>query len=409
MLRISILALGMATLAQIVPGCPLTDSTADNTVRRDSIATTATSSTTSAQVSETVTLTASASGSGVSFAWFQIAGTGVRLSNASSASATFAAPSLASAQTLKFRVSTRNADGDVGYADVEVGVLADPNFGQTGDGGGDGGGGGGNTGVIARAGSDQTVDQSSTVQLDGRGSSGTGLTFRWKQLTGPTVLLANADTSVAAFNAPFFSPATADNRLVFELLVRDASGRSSTDTVTITIRNPAFGGKSRVRLKTSMGDIVIELEDDKAPVTVTNFLQYVDDQFYDDTLFHRVIPDFVIQGGGFTTNGNEKTTRAAIVNEAATSGLLNTRGTIAMARTSEANSATSQFFINLKDNTTLDPTDSNPGYAVFGTVVEGLSVVDEIAGVETTTKNFNGSPFDDVPVDNVVVNSIRRE
>ncbi|MCG3128378.1 MAG: hypothetical protein CHACPFDD_03266 [Phycisphaerae bacterium] len=408
MIRISLLAVGMTTLAQIVPGCPLTDSTTDNTTHRGNITTAASTSATNADVGETVTLSATAQGGGVSFSWFQIAGSGVRLSDASSASATFVAPSLSAAQTLKFRVSTRNADGDVGYADVEVAISADPNFGQSDD-DDDGGGGGGGTAVVARAGSDQTVDQSTTVSLDGRASSGTGLTFRWKQLSGPTVLLANADTSVASFNAPFFSPGTADNRLVFELLVRDASGRSSTDTVTITIRNPAFGGKSRVRMKTSMGDIVVELEDDKSPLTVTNFLQYVDDQFYDDTLIHRVIPDFVIQGGGFTANGNEKTTRAAIINEAKTSGLLNTRGTIAMARTNDANSATSQFFINLKDNTTLDPTDSNPGYAVFGTVVEGMSIVDEIAGVETTTKNFNGSPYDDVPVEDVVVNSIRRE
>lgn len=140
-----------------------------------------------------------------------------------------------------------------------------------------------------------------------------------------------------------------------------------------------------VRLQTSMGDIVVSLNRDKAPVTVANFLDYVRAGFYDGTLFHRVIAGFMIQGGGFTTDYQRKPTRAPIKNEA-DNGLQNRRGTIAMARTSAPNSATSQFFINVADNTFLDyraPTPRDWGYAVFGKVIKGMSVVDAISHVVT--------------------------
>jgi cyclophilin family peptidyl-prolyl cis-trans isomerase len=128
----------------------------------------------------------------------------------------------------------------------------------------------------------------------------------------------------------------------------------------------------KVKLETSMGDIVIELDEKAAPVTVKNFLTYAGESFYDGTIFHRVIPKFMIQGGGFTPDMAQKQTHPPIINEA-NNGLKNNRGTIAMARTNNPDSATSQFFINHKDNPNLNYVDArNPGYAVFGKVVEGM-------------------------------------
>ena len=156
-----------------------------------------------------------------------------------------------------------------------------------------------------------------------------------------------------------------------------------------------------VKLQTTMGDILIELDEKAAPVTVRNFLDYVEDGFFDGKIFHRVIPNFMIQGGGFTADMTQDKTRDPIANEAA-NGLKNERGSIAMARTSNPDSATAQFFINHKDNDFLDYADSaNPGYAVFGKTVEGMDVVDAIAAVETTTRNG----MDDVPVEPVVITS----
>ncbi len=158
-----------------------------------------------------------------------------------------------------------------------------------------------------------------------------------------------------------------------------------------------------VKLETSKGDIVIELDDKAAPVTAANFLQYVNEGFYDGTIFHRVIPQFMIQGGGFTPDMQEKQTHPSIACESK-NGLKNKRGTIAMARTSDPDSATSQFFISHVDNRYLDYVDyRNPGYAVFGKVVEGMDVVDSIAAVRTAQKG----PYDDVPVEPVVIKSAK--
>jgi len=156
------------------------------------------------------------------------------------------------------------------------------------------------------------------------------------------------------------------------------------------------GSKPRVRLETSAGLIVLELEPEAAPATCENFLRYVEEGFYDGTVFHRVIKDFMIQGGGLTCDMQPKPTRAPIVNEA---GLSNQRGTIAMARTSDPHSATSQFFINHRDNTFLDASEADAGYAVFGRAVEGMEVVDAIAAAATTSKG----PYEDVPVEPVVI------
>ena len=159
-----------------------------------------------------------------------------------------------------------------------------------------------------------------------------------------------------------------------------------------------------VIFSTSMGDITIELMSEEAPISAKNFLDYVDAGFFDDTIFHRVIPGFMIQGGGFTEDMNQKPTQAPIKNEA-DNGVKNTRGTLSMARTSDINSATTQFFINLKDNEFLDHGTRDFGYAVFARVVEGMDVVDKIAGVQTG----NRGPHSDVPKEAVVTTTARRK
>ena len=164
------------------------------------------------------------------------------------------------------------------------------------------------------------------------------------------------------------------------------------------------GDRPVVIFSTSMGDITIELLTEEAPITAKNFLDYVDAGFFDGTIFHRVIPGFVIQGGGFTADMNQKETRAPIKNEA-DNGVKNARGTLSMARTSDINSATSQFFINLKDNEFLDHGTRDFGYAVFGKVVEGMDVVDKIAGVKTGDRGHHS----DVPVEPIVTNTARRK
>lgn len=159
-------------------------------------------------------------------------------------------------------------------------------------------------------------------------------------------------------------------------------------------------------MTTSKGVIRIELDPAKAPLSVENFLKYVDAKFYDGTIFHRVIPNFMIQGGGFSSGMEKKETRAPIQNEAK-NGLRNLRGTIAMARTQNPHSATAQFYINHVDNAMLDQAGQPPGgwgYAVFGKVVEGMDVVDAIANVKT---GF-AADMADVPTQEVVIESVRR-
>jgi cyclophilin family peptidyl-prolyl cis-trans isomerase len=158
-----------------------------------------------------------------------------------------------------------------------------------------------------------------------------------------------------------------------------------------------------IRFETTLGDFTVELFDKEAPLSAQNFLDYVDAGHFDNTVFHRVIPGFVIQGGGMTADMKQKATRAPIKNEA-DNGLKNRRGTLSMARTNDPHSATSQFFVNLVDNAFLDPGRGGAGYAVFGHVTEGMSVVDEIAKVKTGSKGMH----QDVPLDPVVVKSAKR-
>jgi len=176
--------------------------------------------------------------------------------------------------------------------------------------------------------------------------------------------------------------------------------------ITLAGLTPVLAAET-VIMETSLGSITIELDSAKAPLTVANFLVYADAGFYDDTIFHRVIRDFMIQGGGYAADLKQKPTRPAVKNEAA-NGLKNLRGTLAMARTRMVDSASSQFFINLKDNAFLDhraPTPEAFGYAVFGKVVKGMDVVDRIATVQTRAVN---QIFQDMPVDTVVIKSVRR-
>lgn len=170
---------------------------------------------------------------------------------------------------------------------------------------------------------------------------------------------------------------------------------------TAATKNPT------VLMSTSAGDVRVELFSDKAPVTVKNFLTYVEDKFYDGLIFHRVIAGFMIQGGGFDPNMQQRATRSPIKNEAG-NGLKNKVGTLSMARTNVVDSATAQFFINVKDNDFLDHRNTSPdgfGYAVFGQVIDGLDVVKKIENVKTGNRGLHQN----VPVEPVVIHSVRRE
>ncbi len=167
---------------------------------------------------------------------------------------------------------------------------------------------------------------------------------------------------------------------------------------TDAVENP------RVVMRTSEGDITLTLFADKAPVTVANFLAYVDSGFYNGTIFHRVIPNFMIQGGGFDKDMKQKKTNDPIANESK-NRLHNTRGTIAMARTSDPNSATAQFFINQRSNLRLDWAPGREGYAVFGEVVEGLDIVDFIA----TAQTGRSGGMNDVPVEPIMIEEVVRQ
>jgi cyclophilin family peptidyl-prolyl cis-trans isomerase len=182
-------------------------------------------------------------------------------------------------------------------------------------------------------------------------------------------------------------------------------GAGAEETNAAPAQAGAEGETTMVTIQTSKGDISVELFAKQAPETVKNFLQYVDDKHYDGTIFHRVISGFMIQGGGFTPDMNQKATRAPIKNEAG-NGLKNDRGTIAMARTSVPDSATSQFFINTVDNAFLNRAESpdGVGYCVFGKVTKGLDVVDAIRAVPTGRKGYMG----DVPSETVLIKAVVR-
>jgi peptidyl-prolyl cis-trans isomerase B (cyclophilin B) len=174
-----------------------------------------------------------------------------------------------------------------------------------------------------------------------------------------------------------------------------------TSTLSFATENNMSDTQTKVKLTTTLGTFIIQLNTEKAPVSSANFLTYVNEGFYNGTIFHRVIPGFMAQGGGFDTSFNQKAVHAPIKNEA-NNGLVNSRGTLAMARTNDPNSATAQFFINYKDNSFLNhtsPTASGWGYAVFGEVIEGMDVVDAMA--KQATGNRGG--HQDVPKTDIVI------
>lgn len=180
-------------------------------------------------------------------------------------------------------------------------------------------------------------------------------------------------------------------------LMVSACNNSGTDA-----SNKSKGDSPVVLFSTNHGDIKVKLNREKAPITVENFVGYVNDGFYEGVIFHRVIPNFMIQTGGFTPDMKQKTPKAPIKNEA-NNGLRNSRGTLSMARTSEVDSASSQFFINVNDNKFLDNGERDFGYAVFGEVIEGMDIVDKIAAVPTGTVG----QFRDVPQETVIINSAK--
>jgi len=190
--------------------------------------------------------------------------------------------------------------------------------------------------------------------------------------------------SVTASILFFFSACSADEK------------QSTAKTTTVN------DSENTVILLTNKGNIKLKLYPEKAPITVKNFLSYIDSGFYNNTIFHRIIPGFVIQGGGFSKEMDRKKTLPPIKNEA-DNGLKNLRGTLSMARTNIVNSATSQFFINLTDNDSLDHGSRDFGYAVFAEVIEGMDIVDKIASVQTTNR-----PMPNIPVEQVVIESVKR-
>ncbi|MEY3760267.1 MAG: hypothetical protein RIR39_1758 [Pseudomonadota bacterium] len=176
---------------------------------------------------------------------------------------------------------------------------------------------------------------------------------------------------------------------------------SLTSTLSFSTEKTMSDTQTKVKLTTTLGEVVIQLNTEKAPISSANFLTYVNEGFYNGTVFHRIIPDFMAQGGGFDTSFNQKAVHAPIKNEA-NNGLKNTRGTLAMARTNDPDSATAQFFINYKDNSFLNhtsQTSSGWGYAVFGEVIEGMDVVDAMA--KQATSNRGG--HQDVPKTDIVI------
>jgi len=191
---------------------------------------------------------------------------------------------------------------------------------------------------------------------------------------------------------------------VFALTCGVVSAAQEQTTMATNAPAPASATNVTVVMTTSLGTLEIELFADKAPISVSNFLAYADAGFFDGTIFHRVIPGFMVQGGGFTANMEQKSTRSPIKNEA-TNGLKNDRGTLAMARTQDPNSATAQFFINVKDNDFLNYSPRGIGYAVFGRVTAGMDVVDKIVVVQTT--NVGG--FENVPVKPVIIKTVKRK
>lgn len=389
----------------VVAGCIVTEDTESAQTARIVLSVTATAPGT-LEVGDEATLAASTTDAPedatLTYSWFQTGGPGISLENATSASAGLVAPSLATTQVLLFMVTVNDGGSGVGRAEVEIAVRADPDYGKTDEDDDDQD----IPAPVADAGADQEVYEGDDVTLSASGSTGLGLSYEWSQINGSTIELAETGKSSLAFSAPSFVTG-ADNTYEFEVTVTDVFGESVSDSAVVTVVSAeeitGEEGKTLVRVRTSLGNFVIQLEDDLAPITVANFLQYVDDDFFDGTIFHRVIADFMVQGGGFLPSLEKKDTRDPIELEA-DNGLENDRGMVAMARTSDPDSATAQFYVNVVDNDSLNADQSPPGYTVFGTVIQGMTVVDAIAAVDTGTRDS----FEDVPIDDVDIIEILR-
>ncbi|MHC4676086.1 MAG: peptidylprolyl isomerase [Planctomycetota bacterium] len=260
----------------------------------------------------------------------------------------------------------------------------------------------GNQAPTANAGQNRFVAAGIVAALDGSNSfdpdTNDTLTYQWVQTEGTEMQLSGSDTSRATFTVP-----ASDTPFVFELTVTDANGETDTATVTLTYTDTPF-----VRLKTTMGEILLEIlsGQDQAPLTSINFMQYVEDGFYNGVIFHRAMPDFVVQGGGFLPGLiRQDGLRDPVVNEFSPDRS-NIENTVAMAKLGgDPNSATSQFFFNLADNSeNLD--NQNEGFTVFARIKEGADVAQAMAQVETgPQQDPDGNNFDDVPVEDIIITS----
>ena len=244
------------------------------------------------------------------------------------------------------------------------------------------------TGVSART---LQYSRTATINIGGNDLRNSMTVETGGACTNPS-FAASSSTSLVVLNCTVVKVGT------MPLTVKDSSGKVIYQT-SLTVPQP------QVSIASSSGNVVVALDPAVAPVTVDNFLAYVNSGFYSNTLFHRVIPGFMVQGGGYTTGLVKKAGQLAPITLESNKGLSNLRGTLAMARTNEPNSATSEFFINVVDNQFLDyKSAASPGYAVFGKVVQGLEVADAI--IAQPTHSFNG--FDDVPLTDVTITSIRQ-
>ncbi len=384
------------------------------------------SATVSAKAGESVTLTAELVNiedpSGATFRWRQLGDQTIELQDPNTSSVSFVVPSVQAGETLQFRVDVTTPDGAIYTDTVEATAAAaselvipagwplDPSAESTGSSDATPA-----VHVIVWPGVEHEVTMTAAL-ADGTGAA--SVTYAWFQERGRLVEIEGAGTPQASFVAPSLPT---DQTLYFRIDVQAPDGRIYSATVEVPIpADPDYGLEEgidedgegdgvekdphpRVRLRTSLGTIVLELDRVNAPLTVNNFLRYVDDGFYDGTIFHRVIPEFMVQGGGFEPGLIEKETRDPIKNES-DNGLENERGTVAMARLNDPDSATAQFFINLVDNESLDATSGANGYAVFGRVVQGMDVVDRMAEVETESRDTpSGGRSYNVPVDDIVL------
>jgi len=325
-----------------------------------------------------------------SYRWEQTAGPEVVLADPNTFSTTFTAPDVDESTILTFELTaTDGADNSVTDA-VDIEVVPE---------------------LTASAGDDQTATPGLGVTLQGAGAAGSGdIAYEWRQTAGQAVELSDPNAASPAFTAPLVEN---DETLTFELTITDEAAQTATDTVDILVDAP------RVRFGTTMGEFVILLRPDVAPVGVANFMLYVNEDFFTGLIMHRIIQDFVVQGGGWPADLSQVFRYNPIILES-NNGLNNARGWVAYARTSEPNSATSEFFVNLVDNTAEGEAQSGyanldyispeqPGYAVFGKIVEGMDVIDAMGQVETHSQAPEWSPefeFDDVPVEPIVFTEV---